>query len=100
VENRSNVSTFIVHSGIPKAYNRWYSQYKSTRVKDFIIYILIIYYIYTVEYLKVKKIKVIQINYILYLYIYIHNKVSDTCTFILTVPPIVSFWDPRMHYKS
>jgi hypothetical protein len=27
VENRSNVSTFIVHSGIPKAYNRRYSQY-------------------------------------------------------------------------
>jgi hypothetical protein len=25
--------------------------------------------------------------------------VRDTCTFILTVPPIVSFWDPRMHYK-
>jgi hypothetical protein len=23
-----------VHPGIPKAYNRWYSQYKSTRVTD------------------------------------------------------------------
>jgi len=34
LENRSNVSTSIVHSGIPKAYNRWYSQYKSTRVRD------------------------------------------------------------------
>jgi hypothetical protein len=33
LENRSNVSTFIVHSGIPKAYNRWYSQYKSTCVR-------------------------------------------------------------------
>jgi len=33
LENRSNVSTFIVHSGIPKAYSRWYSQYKSTRVR-------------------------------------------------------------------
>jgi len=52
MESRSNVSTFIVHSGIPKAYNRWYSQYKSTRVRGLIIY--------TVEYLKVKKIKVIH----------------------------------------
>jgi hypothetical protein len=25
--DRSNVSTFIVHSVITKAYNRWYSQY-------------------------------------------------------------------------
>jgi hypothetical protein len=33
---RSNVSTFIVHSGIKKAYNTWYSQYKSTRVRDLI----------------------------------------------------------------
>jgi len=56
LENRSNVSTFIVHSGNPKAYNRWYSQYKSTRA-------------------------------------------SDTSTFILTVPPILSFWVSRMHYK-
>jgi len=47
LEKRSNVSTFIVHSGIPKAYNMWYGQYKSTRVKDLNIY--------TVEYLKVKK---------------------------------------------
>jgi len=31
LENRSNVSTLIEHSGIPEAYNRWYSQYKSTR---------------------------------------------------------------------
>jgi hypothetical protein len=38
LENRSNVSTFIVHSGIPEAYNRWYSPYKSTRVTDMIIY--------------------------------------------------------------
>jgi hypothetical protein len=52
LENRSNISTFIVHSGIPKVYNRWYSQYKSTRVRDLIIY--------TVEYLKVKRIKVIH----------------------------------------
>jgi hypothetical protein len=28
-----------------------------------------------------------------------YSQVSDTCTFILTVPPIVSIWDPRMHYK-
>jgi len=27
LKNRSNVSTFIVRSGITKAYNRWYSQY-------------------------------------------------------------------------
>jgi hypothetical protein len=44
-----------VHSGIPKAYNRWYSQYKSTRVRDLIIYS-------TVEYLKVKRIKVAHKN--------------------------------------
>jgi hypothetical protein len=50
-EKRSNVSTVIVHSGIPKAYNRWYCQYKSTLVRDLIIY--------TAEYLEVKKIKVI-----------------------------------------
>jgi len=37
LEKRSNVSTFIVHSGIPKAYNGWYSQYKSTHVRDLII---------------------------------------------------------------
>jgi len=43
------VSTFIVHSEITKAYNRWYNQYKSTRVRGLIIY--------TVEYLKVKKVK-------------------------------------------
>ena len=38
LKNRSNVSTFIVHSGIPKACNRWYSQYKSTRVTELNIY--------------------------------------------------------------
>jgi len=39
LENRSHVSVFIVHSGIPnEAYNRWYSQYKSTCVRDLIIY--------------------------------------------------------------
>ena len=27
------------------------------------------------------------------------NQVSDTCNFILTVPSIVSFWDPKMRYK-
>jgi hypothetical protein len=32
LENRSNLLTVIVHSGIPKAYNRCCSQYKSTRV--------------------------------------------------------------------
>jgi hypothetical protein len=47
LENRSNVSIFIVHSGIPKAYSRWYSQYKSGRVRHLIIY--------TVEYLKLKS---------------------------------------------
>ena len=52
LEKRSNVSTFIVHSGIPKAYSMWYSQYKSTRARDLIIC--------TVEYLKVKMIKVIH----------------------------------------
>ena len=35
----------------------------------------------------------------IYVYIYIYNKASVTRTFILTVPPIVSFWDPRKHYK-
>jgi hypothetical protein len=40
LENRSNVSTFIVHSGNPKVYNRWYSQYKSTRASDMCIFIL------------------------------------------------------------
>ena len=29
----------------------------------------------------------------------IYKQVCDTCTFILTVPHIVSFWDPKMHYK-
>ena len=52
LENSSNVSTVIVRSGIPKAYNRWYSQYKSTRVRDLIIC--------TVQCLKVKKTKVIH----------------------------------------
>ena len=28
-----------------------------------------------------------------------YNQVCDTCTFILTLPPIVSIWDSRMHYK-
>jgi hypothetical protein len=37
LENRSNVSTFLVHCGITKYYNRWYSQYKSTAVRDMII---------------------------------------------------------------
>ena len=54
VESRSNVSTFIVHSGIPNDYNRWYSQYKSTHVRDLIIY--------TVECSKFKRIKVIHKN--------------------------------------
>jgi len=53
LENRSSVSTVIVQSGIPKACNRWYSQYKSTCVRYLIIHTS------TVEYLKVKKIKVI-----------------------------------------
>ena len=30
LENRSSVSTFIVHCGIPKAYNRLYIQYNCT----------------------------------------------------------------------
>jgi hypothetical protein len=29
----------------------------------------------------------------------LYNQVSDTYTFILTVPPTVRIWDPRMHYK-
>jgi len=29
----------------------------------------------------------------------LYNQVSDTYTFILTVPFIVRFWDPRMYYK-
>ena len=37
LENGANVLTFIVHFGIPKAYNKWYSQYKSTCVRDLII---------------------------------------------------------------
>jgi len=37
LQNIYNVSTFIVHSGIPKPYNRWYSQYKSTGVRDLTI---------------------------------------------------------------
>jgi len=52
LENRPDLSTFIVHSGIPKDCNRWHSQYKSTRIRDLVIY--------TVEYLKVKKIKIIH----------------------------------------
>jgi hypothetical protein len=52
LQNRSSVSTFVVHCGITKAYNRWYSQCKSTVVKDLVIY--------TVECLKVRKIKVIH----------------------------------------
>jgi len=43
LENRSNISTFIVHSGIPKACNRWYSQYTSTRVSDTCTFIFISY---------------------------------------------------------
>jgi len=26
-------------------------------------------------------------------------QISDTCTIVSTVLPIVSAWDPRMHYK-
>ena len=32
-------------------------------------------------------------------FINIYSAFWDTCTFILTATPIVSFWDPRMHYK-
>jgi hypothetical protein len=39
--NRSNVSIFIVHSGIPKPYNRLYSQYKSTRILLYWLYYLL-----------------------------------------------------------
>jgi hypothetical protein len=35
----------------------------------------------------------------LYIRYCIYSQVSDTCTFILTAPLIVRFWDPRMHYK-
>jgi hypothetical protein len=61
LENRSNVSTVIVHCGIPKAYNKRYNQYKSTRVRDYI-------YIYIVEYWNVKKLKVIQKSVGLYIF--------------------------------
>jgi hypothetical protein len=37
-KNRFNISKFIVHSGIPDVYNRWYSWYSSTCVKDLNIY--------------------------------------------------------------
>jgi len=30
---------------------------------------------------------------------YKSTRVRDTCTFLLTVPTVVNFWDPRMHYK-
>ena len=46
LENRSNVSTFTVHSGIKKAYNGWYSQYKVHVSRDLIIY--------TAEYLTLR----------------------------------------------
>jgi hypothetical protein len=52
-KNRSNVSNFLVHSGIPNAYNRWYSWYSSVHVSEIWIYIM--------EYiLKFKMVKVTQ----------------------------------------
>ena len=38
LKKRSNVSTVIVHSGIQKAYNMGYSQYKSTCITDLTIH--------------------------------------------------------------
>jgi len=32
-------------------------------------------------------------------YIYIYIQIYDICTNVSTVLPIVSVWDPRMHYK-
>ena len=43
LENRSNVSSFIVRSEIQKAYNKWCIQQNSTCVKDLNIYIIYIY---------------------------------------------------------
>jgi len=43
------INNWEVIYGIPKAYNRWYSQYKSTRHRDLIIY--------TVGYLKVNTLR-------------------------------------------
>ena len=34
----------------------------------------------------------------IYIYIYIYIQVSDTCTTLSTVLPIVSVWDPRIQY--
>jgi len=50
-KNRSSVSTFTVHSGIPKAYNRWYSQYKSTHVSQSSLW-LVYFYIDCTTYYK------------------------------------------------
>jgi hypothetical protein len=52
--------------------------------------------IHTVEYLKVKKSDLLS-NYF-YLFNCVctrYNQVSDTCTFIMTVPPTVSFGIPK-----
>ena len=35
----------------------------------------------------------------IYIYMYIYIQISDTCTTVSTVLPIVSVWDPRKHYK-
>jgi len=50
--NRSNVSTIIVHSGIPKAYNKLYSQYKSTHYnknyQQMRLFVLCLYFLFLV----------------------------------------------------
>jgi len=38
LKNASNASIFKVHSGIPKAYSGWYSQYISTCVRGLNMY--------------------------------------------------------------
>jgi hypothetical protein len=110
LENRSTVSIFIVHSGIPKAYNRWYRQYINTcvRCRWFSHYIS-----------TCVKVMCLLVNrstvsiFLLHsgipkgynrLYIqYISTSVRGMCLWhlylYLTVPSILSLWDPRMHYK-
>jgi len=79
-KNRSNVSNFIVHSGIPNAYNRLYSWYNRICARNLNIRV------YTMEYiLKSKLIKVIQekqlccvkVKYMTDLCLYLKNYLSE-----------------------
>jgi len=44
-------------------------------------------------------ITLIILDFKIYSTVYIYIQVSDTCTTVSTVLPILSVWDPRMHYK-